>query len=285
MSISQMISPVFSVVVPAYNMGRYIGAALESVAAQSVRCWEVIVVDDCAPDDGTSKIVQEFAARHPDQRIEFIRHEVNTGVSGARNTAIEAAKGEFLAFLDPDDFWLSGYLAAVHAKIDRDESIDVVGTPPIAFWEIPGRPNMKPDVVRFENWQIGQFPASLALGNFLQPSSTVVRRKSVQAVGGFVTDREFQHIEDYDLWIRLAQDGAKFDFVNENLTKYRKHPAAATSDIRRMDELHERLAMRHAGFFINSQRHMLSVMMRDFRSMRRSLKSPLRKVLEVLRRR
>ena len=101
-----MSAPAFSIIIPAYKMGRFIGEALASVGVQSCRDWEVIVVEDCGPEDGTEAIVRDFAKAHPNHRVEFIRHERNTGVSGARNTAIAAARGDFLAFLDPDNYWL-----------------------------------------------------------------------------------------------------------------------------------------------------------------------------------
>lgn len=271
----------FSVIIPAYKMGRYIGEALESVASQSYRQWEIIVVDDCAPEDGTADVVKAFAAQHADHRIEFIRHEVNTGVSGARNTAIRNAQGDILAFLDPDDLWLPEYLSRMADRFVAEPEADGITSPPIAFWEIPDR-TTRPDNIRFENWQMMQFPASLAVANFLQPSSTVVRKSWVEKIGGFDTERSMQHIEDYDLWIRLALAGARFSFLNENLTKYRKHPTAATSDTRRMEDLHERLVAKHTTFFINAQRQMLWVVMRDVRAIRRSIKSPLRTLISKI---
>jgi glycosyltransferase involved in cell wall biosynthesis len=268
----------FSVITPAYKMGAYIGAALDSVGAQSCRDWEVIVVDGCAPDDGTREIVEKFATRFPGHRVEFIRHEENTGVSGARNTAIQAARGEFLAFLDPDDLWLPEYLATIARLLYDDPATDVVSTPPIGIWEVPGKSTF-PDFIQFQDWQISRFPSSLSVSNFLQPSSTVVRKARVMETGGFDTERTMQHIEDYDLWIRLVGSGAAFTFINENLTKYRKHPGAATSDIRRMNELHERLVTKHAAFFINSQRHMIWALMRESRALRRAVNNPIRWLL------
>lgn len=267
---------MFSAIIPAYKMGAFIGAALESIGAQTEESWEVIVVDDCAPDDGTAGIVADFARRFPDHRVEFIRHEVNTGVSGARNTAIAAAQGDFLAFLDPDDLWMPTYLARV-SEVFANGGADVVGTPPEAFYG--EEHNHYVDRILFEPWQLGQFPASLAVGNFLQPSSTVVRRSAVQELGGFDTDPRIQHIEDYDLWIRLCKAGCKFRFINENLTRYRKHEAAATSNEQRMRELHEYLAAKHHGFFVSSQSQIIRLLMRDTRRIKEGLRSPLRSLL------
>jgi glycosyltransferase involved in cell wall biosynthesis len=76
-----------SVIIPAYKMGQFIGEALDSVGAQTYPYWEVIVVDDAGPEDGTRAAVKAFAAKHPEHRIDYIRHETNQGVSAVRNTA------------------------------------------------------------------------------------------------------------------------------------------------------------------------------------------------------
>ena len=89
--------PLVSVIIPVYNGGRHLRAALESVFAQTYRPFEVIVVDDGSTDD-SSAIAQSF----PDVR--YI-HQQNQGVAAARNRGIDAARGEFFAFLDQDDLW------------------------------------------------------------------------------------------------------------------------------------------------------------------------------------
>jgi GT2 family glycosyltransferase len=166
------------------------------------------------------------------------------------------------------------YLTKMVEIISGNADTCAISSPVEAFYERAGGEFIDP--LRFEGWQINRFPASLAIGNFLQPSSTVVRRSVMNELGGFDTDPDMQHIEDYDLWIRLAQRGHKFSFINENLTRYRKHPAAATSDTMQMELLHERLVLKHSAFFINAQRQMLWVVMRDVRAIRRTVKNPVR---------
>src|SRR5688500_924354 len=89
--------PLVSVIIPVYNGARFLRAALESVFAQTYRPIEVIVVDDGSADD-SGVIAQSFP------EVRYIRQE-NQGVAAARNNAIEAARGEFFAFLDQDDLW------------------------------------------------------------------------------------------------------------------------------------------------------------------------------------
>ncbi len=89
-----------SIVVPCYNVGKYIRRGLDSIIAQTLQDWEAILVDDGATDD-TGKICDEYAAM--DKRFHVV-HTKNQGVSCARNTGMEYARGELLAFMDPDDW-------------------------------------------------------------------------------------------------------------------------------------------------------------------------------------
>ena len=100
-----MQTPLFSIVTPMWKGAALVGATIESVLAQSFSDWELIVVDDCSPDEGAgARVVERYA--NQDNRIQLIRATVNRGSSGARNQAMEAARGRYLAFLDSDDLWM-----------------------------------------------------------------------------------------------------------------------------------------------------------------------------------
>lgn len=92
-----------SIVTPAYNAARFVEATARSVIAQTWPHWEMLIVDDCSKDS-TREILAGLA--RTDSRIRPIEHERNGGPAAARNTAIENARGDFLAFLDSDDLWL-----------------------------------------------------------------------------------------------------------------------------------------------------------------------------------
>lgn len=271
----------FSVIIPNYNMGRFIDEALQSIDAQSFTDWEIIVVDDCGPHDGAESIVQQFASAHPEHRVEFIRHERNTGVSGARNTAVGAARGEFLAFLDPDDLWKADYLEKMAVRLRSETSIDIVSSPAEAFRVIGGK--MVADPLRIESWQIKQFPDSLSVSCFILPSATVARRTSVEAAGGFDTSADMQHIEDYDLWIKLVLAGAKFSFITENISRYRRHENAATSDAELVRRLHQRIARKHPDFFIAGHAAMYRTILGRVSFMEKIIRNPFKAALLLLR--
>jgi len=95
------IQPLISVVIPTYNRADLISRAVNSVQLQTYQNLEIIVVDDCSPED-IAGVIQDLN----DDRITFLRHHSNQGGSAARNTGIKQAKGEYIAFLDSDDIWL-----------------------------------------------------------------------------------------------------------------------------------------------------------------------------------
>lgn len=92
-----------SIIMPNYNCVRFIAQTIESVLAQTYTNWELLIVDDCSTD-GSYEIALDYARK--DSRIKVLRNERNSGAAVSRNRAIEAASGEYVAFLDSDDLWL-----------------------------------------------------------------------------------------------------------------------------------------------------------------------------------
>lgn len=102
-----MSKPLVSIVTPMYKGAAFIGETIESVLRQSYKDWEMIIVDDCSPDDGAGiKVVQKY----DDPRIKLIASKENRGSSGARNLALKEAKGDYISFLDADDIWHDNFL-------------------------------------------------------------------------------------------------------------------------------------------------------------------------------
>ena len=102
-----MQSELVSVITPSYKSERFIAECIESVLAQTYENWEMIIVDDCSPDNSNA-IIQEYLLK--DSRIKFFQLEKNSGAAEARNRAIAEAKGRYIAFLDADDVWMQGKL-------------------------------------------------------------------------------------------------------------------------------------------------------------------------------
>ena len=110
-------SPLVSVIMPAYNCGRYIAQAVQSVIGQTLADWELQIVDDCSTDD-TQAVVQRLAAQ--DTRIHYTRLAQNGGPAAARNEALRRAAGQYVAFLDSDDLWTSDKLERQIAFMEKN---------------------------------------------------------------------------------------------------------------------------------------------------------------------
>lgn len=107
----------FSIIMPCFNSADTIVASIKSVMAQTYSSWRLYVIDDCSTDN-TCEIVKELAL--VDARIQYIRHDNNSGVATARNTGIRLARGKYIAFLDSDDQWAENKLKSQLSMLEKD---------------------------------------------------------------------------------------------------------------------------------------------------------------------
>lgn len=200
-----------SVIMPVHNYGAYIGDALRSVAAQTLRDLECIVVDD-ASTDNTAAVVDEFVQRDP--RFRLIRLERNQGVAAARNRALAEARGCYIQFLDADDLLPPRKLEIHAAHLDAHPEEAVVYSDHYRFIHA-GTP--LPHSGLAPNEQLtgrGQaVVARLLRSNVFRMNAVLVRREAVQAIGPFYP--EFRYIEDWDLWLRMAASGRGFHYLDD----------------------------------------------------------------------
>ncbi len=115
--------PLVSVIIPMYNVERYVGECIQSVLSQTVRDLEVIVVDDASPD-GSRAVVQMLAER--DERVRIVTNEVNGGLHRARRTGVAAARGSYALFLDADDLFTDETVVAQLLEVMMEEPVDVL---------------------------------------------------------------------------------------------------------------------------------------------------------------
>lgn len=111
--------PLISVLLPAYNVEKYIAKCLETVINQTYKNIEIIIVDDCSPDS-SGLIAEEFSKK--DSRIKVIHHKENQGLSAARNTGIDNSNGEYITFIDSDDWVSKDYVEYLYKIITETES-------------------------------------------------------------------------------------------------------------------------------------------------------------------
>lgn len=190
----------FSVVIPLYNKASYVCCTVQSVLNQSLTDFEVIVVDDGSTDGG-AQLVKAIT----DSRIRVV-HQKNTGVSAARNRGISMARGEWVAFLDADDWHHPQHLACLLDASKTYPDADAVATDfvMIADSEGPWPPSwpdctMAPDVEL-----ITDLPRRWMMGPSLCSSSVAVRKRRLQQMQPCFPLGESE-AEDLDLWFRLAE--------------------------------------------------------------------------------
>ncbi|MDR7376893.1 hypothetical protein J2X19_001551 [Rhodoferax ferrireducens] len=192
----------FSVLIPLYNKQACVGLTLQSVLAQTFTDFEILVVDDGSTDDG-SKVV-EFIARN-DGRIRLIQQK-NAGVSAARNLGISEAKGEWIAFLDADDWWHPNHLRILERAINSYSTADMVSTalrrvPDASVWS----PLPWPEINENATIElIEDLPMRWALGIPFFTSSVAVRRSLLANMQPCFPVGENQG-EDLDLWFRIGE--------------------------------------------------------------------------------
>lgn len=196
-----------SVVIPAYNAERYIAAAVESAAAQTVKPREIIVIDD-GSTDRTAAIVALYS-----DRVQYVAQE-NRGVAAARNHGIERSAGRYVAFLDADDLWMP-------EKLERQaDAMAKSGLRASFTAHLVVDDEMKP---LFENHNPGEGTLHdlLTIGNVVgSPSSVVCERAVFREVGGF--DGALSLCADWEMWIRIATATA-FAPIDAPLIQYRLH--------------------------------------------------------------
>ena len=208
-NISQ-IQPRVSVIIPTYNSEKYIEQCVKSVLEQTYTNYEVIVIDD-GSQDHTQQILKPYFPV-----IKYI-YQDNQGAAKARNNGCEIAQGEFLAFLDADDFFLPQKLEKQVAVFDANSSIDLIQS----GWYCVNQEG--------KNW-IAVMPWNTApelnletwiLHKCVRPSSLILRREWWNKIGGF--DHHYPPTEDLDFVLRLSLMGCKTVWLKEIHACYRQH--------------------------------------------------------------
>ena len=186
-----------SIIIPLYNQPRYVGMAIDSVLAQTYTNWELIVVDDGSTDDSA-----EIAQSYSDPRIKCV-YQPNAGLPAARNTGIRHATGEYLAFLDSDDYIGPEKLAIQVPHLAQNPD---VGLSYLSRIEVDSDNNLL--------W-LSQAPSELTLTHLLtgfpvMTNDLLMRRNWAEKIGYF--DESFRmHAEDRDFYVRLFAAGCKFE--------------------------------------------------------------------------
>lgn len=207
-------APAVSVIMPAYGVAKYIGAAIDSVLSQTFNDYEIIVVNDGAPD---TEELEAVLAPYGD-RIVYLKHE-NRGVCAARNTAISVARGRYLALLDPDDVWEPEYLAVVVGMLENDPTIDAVYPNSLLFGDTVNAGKTYMDLCPSE----GEVTFESLITEQCQVAIFVTARKEAVVRAGLF-DPAIPVSGDFDLWVRMAKHGSRFTYTRRVLARHRRRP-------------------------------------------------------------
>lgn len=207
-----------SVVIPTYNRADLVERAVRSVLAQSYNDLEVIIVDDASTDDTRDRIL---SLREIDQRIRYISHENNRGAQAGRNSGIQAAKGEYIAFLDSDNEWQPLKTEKQIALFTAQPSLP--GVVYCGFSRVNSKEQILHEYLPVFRGRVYQ----QVLRDWLTDTSTlIIRHDMLEKICGL--DETLRAYHEWDLCIRLARE-CEFDFVPECLTIYHEHALPSIS--------------------------------------------------------
>ncbi len=211
-----------SIIIPCFKQAHYLAQALDSCFAQTHKDLEVIVIDDGSPDD-----VAAVAAHYQNRPgFRYVRQE-NAGLGGARNRGISESSGEYLCFLDADDWYGPEKISRQAALLDETLELGWVYCD-ITSVDGEGQPLVQQYSVGSNKRHLsGDIFGSLLLCGYFQPHTVMVRRTVLDRVGVF--DPELGGYADYDLWLRIA---ALYPvvFIPERLAFYRVHANSMSRD-------------------------------------------------------
>ena len=219
--------------------------AMDSILAQTYRDLEIIVVDD-SPSDFPARAdvraaVEKRKEDNPEIDITYIAHPMNMGACVARNTGLETAKGEFVAYLDDDDEWLPDKIEKqMHAMLKTKAALVYCGN--LSQNDQTGSCRESKKV-----YIKGNVFKKLLYNNFIASTSyPLIRKDCLKAVGGF--DPKMQSAQDYDVWLRLAEK-YEVDYVAEPLVLYHEHDGEriTTNPLKKINGL-ERINQKYADY-------------------------------------
>lgn len=210
---------------PAYNMQRYIAESVESVINQTYQNWELIIVDD-GSTDSTVQIVKAYLK---DSRIRYFYQE-NSGQAIARNYAISESAGDYIAFLDADDLWLPQKLT-FSLRLIEENNCDLIFTNCYVFEDGSDAKGMTKTEIGVKS---ATYQGKTGIITFLEenrvPNLTVLVKKGMlRKAGEFINTKA---AEDYDMWLRLLNNGAVFCSNSTCLAAYRMRPDSITAQDR-----------------------------------------------------
>ena len=216
-------TPLVSVIIPTFNHANLLGKALESVINQTYGNWEAIVVDNQSTDE-TNQVIGKFK----NSRIQYLKISNGGIIAKSRNLGINNSKGEWIAFLDSDDWWTKDKLEICLKNVDEKidfiyHKLEIIYDNANSYFKTKkniGRQLNKPIL---EDLLISEIKNGNAIGN----SSVVVRKDILDKIGGISENKKMVASEDFNTWLRIAQITDKFKYIQNKLGYYLVHDKSA----------------------------------------------------------
>jgi len=215
--------PFISIIIPTYNHASFIGKALKSVQDQTYKNWEAIIIDNHSTDE-TRKVISKYK----DPRIKYLKIFNKGIIAKSRNLGIQVAKGEWIAFLDSDDWWTKDKLEICSNNISNTvdlvyHDLEIVYVKSGLFFKkkkYQGRQLNKPIL---NDLLFGTITKGNAIGN----SSVIVRKNLISKIGGISENKNLVASEDYHTWLRIAKISDQFTYLKKKLGYYLIHDKSA----------------------------------------------------------
>jgi glycosyltransferase involved in cell wall biosynthesis len=226
--------PLVSVIIPTYNCSLYIRETISSILLQeNAPDIEIIVINDGSTDE-TGDIARSFG--DPVKVID----QKNSGVCSARNHGVKRACGDFMAFVDHDDFWMPNKLSNQLAAFAAHPNVDVVFTD-FCRWNIDAEDGNYPSPAQFtagakpqgfDSELTGWIYHQMLLSSWILTSTALAKSNAIYSSGGF--NESLPYSEDWDFWLRISRQ-CQFLKLNEKSTLYRQHPDQGSRLVRPID--------------------------------------------------
>ena len=196
---------LFSIILPTFDRSNLIKTAIESVINQDYKNWELIIIDNYSKDN-TEELVKNFS----DKRIIFIKFKNNGIIAKSRNYGVKLAKGDYIAFLDSDDWWYPQKLKIVNKKIKE-------GSYKFLYHDMhikSSKSNLKKKIKYTRKLSNPSYEL-INFGPAFTTSSVVLDKKVFEEINLFNEEKKFLAWEDFDAWIRFSKVSNSFYFIKE----------------------------------------------------------------------
>jgi len=212
------LKPIVTVVMPVYNAALYLKEAVDSILNQTLKDFELLIINDGSTDNSL-QIIQSY----DDKRIRLVNNEVNCGIIKTRNKGLALSTGKYIAMMDADDISLPTRLEKQVKYLEQNKDAAVLATKLVLMNENGEEQGYWPE--DFRTTTVSQINKTLPISNCIGQPTVMMRADTVKSIG---YNNAFLHNEDWGLWLNIISNGFVIAKLNEVLLKYRIHSTSTT---------------------------------------------------------